>query len=246
MVRTPVILAAVGLLLQGCVGLQRLGEVGSPPVMTPTADPTKDPKWHPVSLPMPRPPPEPQTANSLWRPGSHAFFPDPRAAQVGDILTVVVNMADSAVLNNGTTATRTASQLVGAPDLMGLQSAISHVLPSGANLNQLINTNTAGAQVGVGNITRNETILLRVAAVVTQVLPNGNLVLVGSQEFRVNSELRQLVLSGIVRPQDINSDNTVLHDRMAQARISYGGRGQLTDVQTARWGQQILDIASPF
>jgi flagellar L-ring protein precursor FlgH len=246
MIRTPAILIAMALSLQGCVGLQRLGEVGSPPKMTPSTDPTKDPKWHPVSLPMPRPAPDPPTAASLWRPGAHAFFNDPRAAQVGDIITVVVNMADSAVLNNGTTATRAGSLVTGAPDLFGLQSAISHVLPSGANLSQIASTNGSGAQVGVGNITRNETIALRVAAVVTQVLPNGNLALVGRQEFRVNSELRDLVVSGIVRPQDINADNTVLHDRLAEARISYGGRGQLTDVQTARWGQQILDIASPF
>ena len=246
MIRTPAILIAVALSLQGCVGLQRLGEVGSPPPMTPTTDPTKDPKWHPVSLPMPRPPPDPPTAASLWRPGSHAFFSDPRAAQVGDIITVVVNMANSAVLNNGTTATRAGSLVSGAPDLFGLQSAISHVLPSGANLSQIASTNGSGSQVGVGNITRNETVTLRVAAVVTQVLPNGNLALVGRQEFRVNSELRDLVVSGIVRPQDINADNTVLHDRLAEARISYGGRGQLSDVQTARWGQQILDIASPF
>jgi flagellar L-ring protein FlgH len=237
MYRTPAILIAVALSLQGCVGLQRLTEVGSPPPMTPSADPTKDPKWHPVSLPMPRPAPDPPTAASLWRPGSHAFFNDPRAAQVGDIITVVVNMADSAVLNNGTTATRAGSVVAGAPNLLGV---------TGSALSQLVSTNGTGSQVGVGNITRNETIALRVAAVVTQVMPNGNLALVGRQEFRVNSELRDLVVSGIVRPQDINADNTVLHDRLAEARISYGGRGQLTDVQTARWGQQILDIASPF
>jgi flagellar L-ring protein precursor FlgH len=246
MIRAPAILFAACLLLQGCVGLQRLGEIGSPPKMTPTANPTQNPNWHPVSLPMPRPAADPPTANSLWRPGAHAFFTDPRAAQVGDVITVVVNMADSAVLNNGTTATRTASQVVGVPDFLGAQSALSHMLPSGADLTKLIATNTAGAHVGVGNITRNEAVTLRVAAVVTQVLPNGNLALVGSQEFRVNSELRDLVVSGIVRPQDINADNTVLHDRMAEARISYGGRGELTDVQTARWGQQILDIVSPF
>ncbi|HEX3575624.1 MAG TPA: flagellar basal body L-ring protein FlgH [Rhodopila sp.] len=246
MVGARMMLVAAALSLQGCVGLQRLGEVGSPPRMTPTANPTQNPNWHPVSLPMPRPAPDPPTADSLWRPGAHAFFTDPRAAQVGDVVTVVVNMADSAVLNNGTTATRTGSQVVGAPDLMGAQSAISHMLPSGADLTKLVSTNTAGSHVGVGNITRNEAVTLRVAAVVTQVLPNGNLALVGSQEFRVNSELRVLVVSGIIRPQDINADNTVLHDRMAEARISYGGRGELTDVQTARWGQQILDIASPF
>jgi flagellar L-ring protein precursor FlgH len=246
MVRKAAILIVASLSLQGCVGLQRLGEVGSPPKMTPTANPTANPNWHPVSLPMPGATHELPTVNSLWRPGSLAFFPDPRAAQVGDIVTVVVDMADSAVVNDGTTATRNGSAVSGAPNLFGLQSAISHVLPSGADLSKIMSTNGSGSQVGVGSINRNETVTLRVAAVVTQVLPNGNLVLLGTQEFRVNSELRQLVVSGIVRPQDINADNTVMHDRMAEARISYGGRGQLTDVQTARWGQQILDIVSPF
>ncbi len=234
------------LLLQGCTALDRLTEVGSAPRMTPSADPANDPNYRRVSLPMPRPQYAPSTPDSLWRPGSHAFFSDPRAAQVGDIITVVVNVTDTAILNNNTTASRTGGQVVGLPGLFGLQSALAHISPSGADLTKVLDTSTTGSHVAVGNITRNEVIQLRVAAVITQVLPNGNLALAGSQEMRVNSELRELVLSGVIRPQDIMSDNTVLHDRMAQARISYGGRGQLTDVQTARWGEQIMDIASPF
>ena len=148
------------------------------------------------------------------------------------------------MLNNGTTATRTGAQAVGVSALYGLVKA-SSANGSSASANA-VNANTAGSNVGVANITRNEAIQLRVAAVITQVLPNGNLALVGRQEMRVNSELRELALSGVIRPQDIMSDNTVLHDRMAEARISYGGRGQLTDVQTARWGQQIIDIVSSF
>lgn len=246
MARVLSALTAAVLLLQGCGTFQRLGEVGSPPRMTPPSDPTKDPGWRPVSLPMPYSEHQPPTANSLWQPGAHAFFSDPRAAKVGDIITVVVNIVDSAVLDNGTSATRTGSQAVGIPDLFGLQTALSHALPSGTDLTKLVNTTTAGSNVGTAAIKRDETVALRVAAVITQVLPNGNLALAGRQEVRVNSELRELVLSGIVRPQDITSDNTVQHDRMAEARISYGGRGQLTDVQTARYGQQILDIVSPF
>jgi flagellar L-ring protein precursor FlgH len=82
--------------------------------------------------------------------------------------------------------------------------------------------------------------------VVTQVLPNGNLVVAARQEIVVNSELRELKVTGVVRPQDIASDNTVLHDRMAEARIQYGGRGQMTDLQSPRWGQQLMDILLPF
>jgi flagellar L-ring protein FlgH len=244
--RLPAILLATSLSLPGCATLQRLGEVGSPPSMSPSTNPTLDPHWHPVSLPMPLPEFAPSTANSLWRPGAHAFFSDPRAAQVGDIITVIVNIVDSAVLNNGTTAVRNGSQALALPDLFGLQTALSRALPKGTDLTKLVSTNTAGSNVGAAAIKRDETVQLRVAAVITQRLPNGNLALAGRQEVRVNSELRELVLSGVIRPQDIMSDNTVQHDRMAEARISYGGRGQLTDVQTARHGQQILDVVSPF
>jgi flagellar L-ring protein precursor FlgH len=246
MVRMPVILIAASFLLQGCTLFERLTEVGSPPRMTQPSDPTKASNWRPVSLPMPHPEETPSTVNSLWRPGSNAFFSDPRAARVGDIITVVVSILDSAVLNNGTAATRTGSQALGVPGLYGLDYTLQRALPPGTDLNKLVSTNTAGSAVGTGAIKRNEAVQFRVAAVITQVLPNGNLALVGRQEVRVNSELRELILSGVIRPQDIMADNTVLHDRMAEARISYGGRGQLTDVQTARYGQQILDLVSPF
>jgi flagellar L-ring protein precursor FlgH len=245
-VRTLALLVSVSLLLPSCAAFRRLDEVGAPPAMTPASDPTRDANWRPITLPMPRPQYADSTPNSLWRPGSHAFFNDPRAAQVGDIITVVVNIVDSAVVNNATSAVRAGAQALAVPDLFGLQTALSRVLPSGTDLTKLVSTTTNGSAAGVGTITRGETVQLRVAAVITQVLPNGNLALAGRQEVRVNSELRELLLSGVIRPQDIMADNTVLHDRMAEARISYGGRGQLTDVQTARYGQQILDIVSPF
>ena len=246
MTRLAIILAASVLLLQGCAGLQRLSEVGSPPPLSPVSNPTEDPRWRPVSMPMPAPDLTMMSANSLWRPGSRAFFKDQRAAQVGDIVTVVVNIGDSAVVTNATTATRTGSQALGAPDLFGLQSAVSKAIGKGVDLTKLLSTDSSSSAVGGGKITRGETVQIRVGGVITQVLPNGNLAVIGRQEIRVNSELRELQISGIIRPQDIQSDNTVLHDRMAEARISYGGRGQLTDVQTPHYGQQILDIISPF
>ena len=246
MLRTTTTLVAASLALQGCAGLQRLSEIGSPPAMTAISDPTQGRDYRPISMPMPRPEPVIAMPNSLWRPGSRAFFKDQRAAAVGDIVTVVVKIADTAVLNNDTTATRATTQTLGTPNLFGLESAISKALPKGVNLASLLNTNAAGAANGTGTITRNETVQIRVAGIVTQLLPNGNLAVTGKQEVRINSELRVLTLSGIIRPQDIASDNTVQHDRMAEARISYGGRGQLTDVQTPHYGQQILDVISPF
>jgi flagellar L-ring protein FlgH len=231
--------------LPGC-NLQRLSETGRPPSLTPITDPTRAPDWRPVSMPMPHSDPVLAGPNSLWRPGSRAFFKDQRAAQVGDIVTVVVNIGDNAALSNGTSATRTGSQALGVPDLFGLQSSLSRRLPAGIDLTKLVSTNSAGTAIGQGKISRSETVQLRVAGTITQVLPNGNLAVAGRQEVRINSELRELEITGVIRPQDILSDNTVPHDRMAEARISYGGRGQLTDVQTPRYGQQILEQISPF
>jgi flagellar L-ring protein FlgH len=233
---------AIGVLLAGCGTLDRLSEVGRDPKMTPTADPTKDPKWRPISMPMPGAQPPPNEANSLWRSGSRAFFKDQRAAQVGDLITVVVNMNDAANLKNVTSAARTSAETGGIPNFFGLEA----ILPKAINPSTLVSANSTNNNTGTGQIQRNEAVTLRLAGTVTQVLPNGNLVVAASQEFMVNSELRELRVTGVVRPQDIASDNTVTHDRMAEARIAYGGKGQLTDLQRARWGQQMLDILAPF
>ena len=228
--------------LAGCGTLDRLSEVGRDPTMTPTADPTKDPKWRPLSMPMPGGQPSPNEANSLWRSGSRAFFKDQRAAQVGDIVTVLVNMNDAANLKNVTSTARTSAETGGIPNFFGLEKLVPAVI----NPATLVTTNSTNNNIGTGQIQRTEAVTLRLAGIVTQVLPNGNLVVAASQEFLVNSELRELRVTGVIRPQDIASDNTVLHDRMAEARIAYGGKGQLTDLQRARWGQQMLDILAPF
>jgi flagellar L-ring protein precursor FlgH len=130
--------------------------------------------------------------------------------------------------------------------MFGLEANIPKLLGKAVNPSSLVSANSASTAGGTGKIKRNETVALRLAGVVTQVLPNGNLVVAARQQMRVNSELRELEVSGVIRPQDIASDNTVNHDRMAEARISYGGRGQLTDIQTPRYGQQVLDILLPF
>ena len=233
----------LALLLPGCGALTRLSEVGRPPSMTPSADPTRDPNWRPITMPMPKAETAPNEANALWRPGSRAFFKDQRAAQVGDIITVLVTMNDSANLNNATTANRTGTESAGIPNLLGMESLLPKTI---VDPSKLFSSSSGNTSVGSGQIKRSETVTLRLAGVVTQVLPNGNLVISARQEIRVNNELRELQVTGVIRPQDIASDNTVHHDRMAEARISYGGRGQLMDVQNPRWGQQLMDIVLPF
>jgi flagellar L-ring protein precursor FlgH len=236
------LVVALSGVLSGCGALDRLASIGRDPTMTPTADPTKDPKWRPVTMPMPAGQPSPNEPNALWRSGSRAFFKDQRAAQVGDIVTVLVNMNDAANLKNVTTTSRTSAENGGITDFLGLTA----LLPSTVDPSKLVTTNSTNTNAGNGQIQRTEAVTLRLAGIVTQVLPNGNLVVAASQEFMVNAELRELRVTGVIRPQDIASDNTVHHDRMAEARIAYGGKGQLTDLQRARWGQQMLDIIAPF
>ncbi|GAN54570.1 flagellar basal body L-ring protein FlgH [Tanticharoenia sakaeratensis] len=235
-----VIVLPVG--LGACGTLAGLSEVGRPPRMTQISDPTLATNYRPVTMPMPPLQAPPQEAASLWRPGSRAFFKDQRAAQVGDLVTVIVDITDNASLNNDTTASRTSSEDIGIPNLFGIkQKFVQHLI--GADT---LSTSSDNSNVATGKINRNETVTLRLAGTITQVLPNGNFVVMARQEVRVNSELRELNVSGIVRPQDITADNTVTHDRMAEARISYGGRGTLTQLQQPRYGQQVMDAILPF
>jgi flagellar L-ring protein FlgH len=237
------ILGLTGLMLTGCGTLQKLSEIGRPPEMSKSGDPTKDPNYRPMTMPMPKTQTVPNEPEALWRQGSRAFFKDQRAAQVGDLVTIVVSMTDSATLNNVTTLTRTSGDIEGMPTIPGLTNRLG---AGGGNPSNLINVNSSNNNTGNGQIQRNEAVALRLAGVITQVLPNGNLVVAARQEFVVNSELRELKVTGVIRPQDIASDNTVLHDRMAEARIEYGGRGEVTELQSTRWGQQLMDILLPF
>jgi flagellar L-ring protein precursor FlgH len=230
-------------LLAGCGALTKLSEVGRPPAMTASSDPTKDPSWRPMSLPMPAAQPPPGEPNSLWRNGSRAFFKDQRAAQVGDVITIVVNMNDAATLNNATTATRTSAESAGMPNLFGLQALLPKAI---VDPSKLMSISSGNSNVGTGQIQRNEAVTLSLAGEITQVLPNGNLVVAARQQFLVNDELRDLKVTGVIRMQDITSENTVQSNQIAEARIQYGGRGQLTDIQAPRWGQQMMDILLPF
>ena len=233
------------LLLSGCGALHRMAEIGRPPELTPASDPTLDPKYRPMSMPMPAGQSAPPQVNSLWRQGARAFFRDQRAAQVGDIVTVLVNITDAADMKNQTSTGRSGGEDMGVPNLFGLESQIPRIFRNAVAAN-LVSVNSNGTTSGTAAIKRNETVTLRLAGVITQVLANGNLVVSARQEVRVNSELRELTVAGVIRSQDIGSDNTVHHDRMAEARIAYGGRGQLTYAQSPRYGQQLLDTLLPF
>jgi flagellar L-ring protein precursor FlgH len=190
--------------------------------------------------------PGPASANSLWRTGAREFFADQRASKVGDILTVLISIDDSAKTTNQTTTSRQSDITAGVPHLLGLESTLGKILPSGFDPANALGTNTKTDQAGAGAVTRAEKINLTIAAVVTAVLPNGNLVIQGTQEVRTNAELRQLTVAGIVRPEDISSSNTINHTQIAEARISYGGRGDISRVQKTPAGQALAEKFWPF
>jgi len=241
----PLCLAAS--LLAGCGDMvARLSDVGKEPGMTQIQNPVHSPNYQPVSMPMPQMAAVGRNPNSLWRPGARAFFKDQRASRVGDILTVLISISDKAQLNNKTTRSRDNSENSAANAFLGIEKHLSAVLPKAVDNTNLVDLSSTSNSTGEGTVDRDETINLKVAAVVTQRLPNGNLVLAGRQEVRVNFEVRQLQIMGVVRPEDIKADNTISYEKIAEARIAYGGKGQLTDVQQPRYGQQIYDIIWPF
>lgn len=236
----------VAIALTGCSGtLDRLENIGKAPKLAAIEDPTAQAGYKPVSLPMPPPEPAAYAPNSLWSKGSRAFFKDQRAHRVGDILTVTVVITDKAQIANDTKRTRSESDSTGVGGVPGALMD-KYLLPGNMSSADLVSNKTNNSAEGVGSVNRSETLQTNVAAVVTQVLPNGNLVIEGRQEVRVNFELREMIVAGIVRPEDIASDNTIESAKIAEARISYGGRGQITDVQQPRYGTQFMDVIMPF
>jgi flagellar L-ring protein precursor FlgH len=232
--------ATVSALLGGCSAVDRLKNIGSgPPAMAPIANP--EAKAVAVTIPAA----QAQLSNSLWQPNAHSFFHDPRASRVGDVITVDVTIADSGQISNATNTGRSNSETANLTNFFGLESKLPSLL-QGSDPSKLVNLGSTGAQQGSGTVNRSEQISLTLAALVTQVMPNGNLVINGHQQVRVNSELRDLEISGVVRTEDITSDNTVNLAQIAEARIAYGGQGQITNMQEPRYGEQLFDILMPF
>ncbi|MDJ1158453.1 flagellar basal body L-ring protein FlgH [Chelatococcus sp. SYSU_G07232] len=234
------------LTLAGCGAADRLANVGKAPNLSAIEDPTAQPGYKPVRLPMPDPEPVSYAPNSLWRTGARGFFKDQRARQVGDILTVRVRITDKANFDNTTKRSRANDEKFATANLFGFENQIDQVLPDGTKADALLTAKSDSTSAGSGSIRRSEQLATDVAAVVTQVLPNGNMVIEGKQEIRVNFEMRQLIVAGVVRPEDIEANNTIESTKIAEARIGYGGKGQITDVQQPRYGQQVMDIILPF
>lgn len=238
--RPTALLMLAPLMLAGCAG--QFDHLGKAPAITPIDNPRLQMEASGVSMPMPERSTVMRQPASLWEADARGFLRDLRASKIGDIVTVVVDMSEQAQIRNQTTRARGAGESLGIPNLFGLETA----LPNSIDPDNLVNLNSSGNSSGSGAVNRQENIQLKVAAVVTDILPNGNLVIAGRQEMRVNFELRELRIAGVIRPQDISTQNTVSYEKIAEARIAYGGRGQITDMQQPRLGQQVLDTVLPF
>ena len=237
----------VSTFLSGCNTWSRLSTIGKEPDLAPIENPVTQPGYQPVSMPMPQEQSASAGANSLWVRGSNGFFKDQRASKVGDIITVKVSAKDNALMENEMEQNRDDNKdSMGIGTFFGYEDYIKDYFPDKANHDDLISVNSNREISGDGKIDRQEKIEMTMAAVVTQVLPNGNLVIEGTQEIRVSYEVRQLTVRGIIRRADITSDNTIESSKIAELRVSYGGKGVISDVQQPRYGRQLIDILAPF
>ena len=243
--RRPVLIAAA-LLLAPLAACSTVKEAVKGPDLAPVGYPAQLAPIQQQFVSAREPAPQPASANSLWRVGARAFFNDQRASRVGDILTVLIDIDDSANTKNQTASSRTSGTKAGVPHLLGLESSLGKILPGGFSAANALETNSTTNNAGAGSVQRSEKISLTIAAMVSSVLPNGNMVIQGTQEVRTNAEVRQLTVAGIVRPEDISSANTIKHTQIAEARISYGGRGDISRVQKTPAGQSLIEKFSPF
>lgn len=232
--------------LTACGAGERIANIGKTPAMSKIENPAMRADYQPVSLPMPAPKRIVKQKNSLWTGGRQTFFKDQRASDVGDIITVMIDIDDEAELENETERTRNSSESAQLPALLGYEQALDRILPEAVDNTNLAEAGADSVHSGEGSVEREEEIEIKLAAIVTQLLPNGNMVINGSQEVLVNFEKRILQIDGVIRPEDITVENTISYEKIAEARIIYGGQGQITDVQQPRYGQQLYDIIFPF
>lgn len=224
----------------------RVKEIGQPPELQPVEMSAEHIAMNASALPLKTPEKPKQHRASLWSGGRQSLLGDRRAQMAGDIMTVVIEINDRAEFSNSSARARGGAEEMGIPNLFGIPQSVDKDLPTGASLGKAVSLSSSSTSNGNGTIKRNEKLELRVAATVIGTLPNGVLQIQGTQEVRVNFELRELLVTGFVRPEDISRQNEISYDKIASARISYGGRGQITDVQQPRYGQQVADIVLPF
>lgn len=233
-------------LVLGLSGCGKLGQVGRAPEFSPLAGTDQYYAMYSANLPVDASATTPTDASSLWSGETDALFGDRRAARRGDILTVVIEIDDSAAISNSTGRNRSGKQNSGLGEFFGIPQRIDENLPDGASMEEAYATSSSSTFKGSGSVARKEQLTLRIAATVVEELPNGVLRIEGQQEVRVNFEMRELVVTGYVRPIDISRNNEITYDKIAGARIAYGGQGQITDVQQPTYGQQAADILLPF
>lgn len=238
--------ALMALLVTGCSAADRLANVGKAPDLSTIENPAEEGEYTKISMPMPIEREIKPQMNSLWGGDKQTFFKDQRAANVGDILTVMIDIDDEAELENETERSRSMGEDANLNSFLGNELDLPEILSEGILNTDLVDATSTSNSTGRGSTEREEEVRMTLAATVTQILPNGNMVIQGRQEVRVNFEKRVLELAGIIRPEDILTDNSISYDKIAEARISYGGKGQITDVQQPRYGQQIYDIIFPF
>ncbi|RLQ89592.1 flagellar basal body L-ring protein FlgH [Notoacmeibacter ruber] len=239
-------MAAIALgaaLLTGCS--QSFKEINRPPDMSPVGAgiaTTQPVAWS--AYPAYQTPP--QRGYSLWNKRGSGLYVSQRALEPGDLLTVLIEINDRASISNESDRSRTSGRSLGLNGKYDYEIVADELSVGAGNGNGSLGTTSSSDFAGSGSTKRSEVIRLSMSAVVTEVLPNGNLVIRGTQEVRVNAELRVLQVAGIVRPGDIGPNNTIDYDRIAEARISYGGRGRISEVQQPPWGQQVLDLITPL
>ena len=236
--------ALMGVVMLSACG--RMDHVGKPPSFSPANETPEHVAMLFQGLPTDTQTQRPVDQASLWSGSRQSLLGDRRATKRGDILTVVIEIDEKAEISNATDRSRSGAETLGIPGFFGLPQRLDQKLPEGASSSELVGINSNSSSSGDGSVKRKEKLTLRVAATVVDVLPNGVLSISGSQELRVNFELRELLVTGYVRPADISRQNEITYDKIASARVSYGGRGQITDVQQPRVGQQVLDAVLPF
>lgn len=234
------------MLVVACAPLEDVGRAPGMSAIGNTSGMSVSPERAAIAIPPPAMARNDYSQGSLWNSGPTSLFGDRRARSLGDIMTVVIEIDDKAQISNRSDRSRSGSETMNISELLGLENLVGGQIPGGVNLTPATNFSSTSGSSGDGSVSRNEKITLRVAATVVEVLDNGHLVVMGVQEVRVNFELRELQVAGIVRPEDISRRNEITYDKIAGARISYGGRGRITDVQQPRYGQQIYEIIAPF
>ncbi len=187
----------------------------------------------------------PQTSGSLWTENKGSLFGDIKARHVGDILTVAIFEQASASREATTETGRSSSNEAGISKFLGFETDFNKI-NSAIDPTSLIATNYDNDFKGTGSTSRKENLVATLSTRVVEVFPNGNLRIEGGKTVTVNHEEQIIVLTGIVRPNDISSQNVIDSKYVLDAKIAYTGKGVISDKQRPGWMTRILDNVWPF